>query len=324
VTSQALHQNDLFNRREPVELALARPGLPEKAKAGLLASRRILDFARAEGLNADGAYRYFIQTSEPVVSYLVQAAEPDRLKFVTWWFPVVGRVPYLGFFAKADRDAKAAELKAAAYDVHEGGAGAFSSLGWFEDPLFTSMVGRGEAELAHLLFHELTHRTFWAPGSVEFNENLAEYVAWLVTTRYLEHHDLGALKARYDGRLADRVVFKAWLKGLKADLTALYANPEKRPRSEILAMKAQTFARHLAPPLRPKFAVVDYIGDEEWNNAAVLAAGLYAPDLDRFARAHRCLGQKGARAFLDALRDRAAARDGEDLFVVLDGFCRKG
>ena len=87
---------------------------------------RILSFAESHGLNASGAYKYYIATKEPVVSYIVQAAYADRLEFVTWWFPVVGDVPYLGFFKKPERDAKAAELTASGYDVHTSGAGAFS------------------------------------------------------------------------------------------------------------------------------------------------------------------------------------------------------
>jgi predicted aminopeptidase len=257
-----------------------------------------------------------------VVSYLVQAAQPDRFEFVTWWFPVVGKVPYLGFFAKADRDAKAASLVADGLDVHKTGAGAFSSLGWFEDPLFTSMVNRGEPELAHLLFHELTHRTFWAPGSVEFNENLAEYVAHVLTLDYLRKAGRTDLVAAYDARLADRKLFKAWLKSLKAALTAVYDNPGHLPKAGVLKSKAETLARFLAPPVVPEFKVANYVEGEDWNNAAILSAGLYSPDLDRFARAHRCLGDVGVKPFLDALRDRA--QGGGDLFVVLDAFCAKG
>src|SRR5690606_18969091 len=111
--------------------------------------------------------------------------EADRLEFVTWWFPVVGSVPYIGYFDKADRDAKATELKQQGYDVSVGGAGAFSSLGWFEDPIFSSMLDRGPADTAHLFIHELTHRTLWIPGSTEFNENLAEYVSYRLTPQYL-------------------------------------------------------------------------------------------------------------------------------------------
>jgi len=99
------------------------------------------------------------------------------LESITWWFPIVGRVPYLGYFSKADRDSKASELRTEGYDVYETGVGAYSSLGWFDDPIYSPMLRRSEADFAHLIFHELTHRTLWIRGSVEFNENLAEYAA---------------------------------------------------------------------------------------------------------------------------------------------------
>ena len=97
------------------------------------------------GLNTDGAYLYYIHTEQPVVSYLVQAAHADKLKSVKWWFPIVGSVPYKGYFTRSDRDAEAEKLRQQGYDVYTTGVGAFSSLGWFDDPIFSSMLRRNTA-----------------------------------------------------------------------------------------------------------------------------------------------------------------------------------
>lgn len=298
VTRQALHQNDIFNTRRPVADIIDDPATPEKLRERLKTARRILRYAAHEGLNTEGAYGYFVDTKEPVVSYIVQAAEPDRLVSRTWWFPVVGRVPYLGYFTKSERDEEAQRLAAEGLDVHTGGAGAFSSLGWFDDPLFSSMVGRGEPELAHLLFHELTHRTYWAPGSVRFNENLAEYVSIELAMTYLK--DVGAPEdiPKFLAKLDDRRLFKTWLERLKAELEALYA--EAPP--DVLKRKAAIFAKYKEPPLKPKFAVVDFVKDEDWNNAAILASSLYLPDTEVFAKAHACLKKPSMTDFLKELQ----------------------
>lgn len=319
VTRMALHHNDLFNTRRPVDAVVADPGTPEATREKLNEVERVLGFAQAQGLNTDGAYRYFIQTKEPVVSYIVQAAESDRLEFVTWWFPVVGSVPYIGYFDRSERDAKAAELKGQGYDVNTTGAGAFSSLGWFDDPIFSSMLDRGVADTAHLFLHELAHRTLWIAGSPEFNENLAEYVAYRLVPDYLAESGRTNLIANYEAKLRDKRLFRLWLKDLKDALQSAYQAAEGQSAQTVKTAKAAVFRRFLTAPVRPKFAVLDYVDGEDWNNASVLGASLYTPDLERFARAHKCLGGGPIARFLAALDDEVDKH--ADAFAALDGLC---
>lgn len=321
VTRMALHHNDLFNSRRPVAEVLKDPTTPEKTRTKLTEVEEVLTFAEQQGLNTDGAYRYVIETKEPVVSYIVQAAHPARLEFVTWWFPVVGSVPYIGYFERSERDAQAAELKAKGYDVNTTGAGAFSSLGWFEDPIFSSMIDRGVSDTAHLFLHELAHRTLWLAGSPEFNENLAEYVAYRLTPQYLSKSGRANLVTTYEGKLRDKRLFRTWLKDLKDALTSAYEAGKGQPREALMRTKAAVFNRFLKPPVRPTFAVVDYIEGEDWNNASVLGASLYTPDLERFARAHQCLGGGRIHDFLTALEAEAEKHD--DPFAALDALCRQ-
>lgn len=323
VTRQALHQNELFNSRRMLDEVEADPTTPPKTLAKLAFAKEVMVDAAAQGLHTEGAYRYMIDTKLPVVSYLVAAAEPDQLKSVTWWFPVVGRVPYLGFFAENERDERAAELTAAGYDVHAAAAGAFSSLGWFEDPIFTSMLNRSDADLAHLLFHELIHRTLWVAGSTMFNENLAEYGATVLTRQFLTAKGRRDDLEKYDKKRIDRALFKDWLARLKAALTALFGQRATLSRAELLAAKGDIYRRFMQPPDKPAFTIFDYVADEKWNNAAVLSASLYAPDMDRFAKAHACLNRQGQPAtvaqFLKALAVAAEMHD--DGFTALDALC---
>ena len=323
-TSQALHQNELFNTRRKVVEVLASPQTPQKTKDQLAKVRQVLAYAEAQGLNTAGAYGYLIETKQPMVSYLVQAARDDQLAFITWWFPLVGKVPYLGFFRQDECNAEAARLKALGYDVSTGGVGAFSSLGWFDDPIFSSMLERGDAELAHLFFHELTHRTLWIPGAPTFNENLAEYTAFVLTREYLASQGNAAALAQlthYERKQRDKQLFTVWLQALKADLTAIFQDKQKLGRAQVLQQKRTLLQKYLDPPLKPAFAVVDYVGKDSWNNASVLGASLYAPDIARFAKAYGCLGApRSIRQYLAALR--VAADLGPDPFIGLDSLCR--
>jgi predicted aminopeptidase len=257
-----------------------------------------------------------------VVSYIVQAAYKDRLEMKTWWFPIVGSVPYLGFFESPERDQKALELKDAGYDVTTGGVGAFSSLGWFDDPLFSSMLSRSHAELSHLLFHELIHRTLWIPGSTEFNENLAEYGAGILTERYFAKLKDDTSLELYRKKLRDKETFRRWLWELHGTLKRLYDAKPKPGEDTLLRSKALIFQSFLTPPKRPRFEVVDYIGQEEWNNATVLAETLYAPDIKTFARAHACFGEdKSIGSFLSALKKAHDDSKSKDPFKTLAQMC---
>ena len=323
VLKQAYHQNNLINSRRPAVEVVADPATPRPLKNKLQAVDDILTYAEEAGLAASGAYRYVVELDGSAVSYLVQAAEVDQLKFKTWWFPIVGEVPYLGFFRKASRDEKAADLRELGYDVRTGGAAAFSSLGFFEDPIFTSMLRRSHANLARLLFHELTHRTLWLGNNVRFNENLAEYVGRFLTRRYLkDRQQVGDLEA-FEADLKDRGKLRLWLAKLKKELQVLYKN--RGPGTNLPALlrrKHEIFSRYQREPLKPVFAGRDLIGRELWNNADVLAVSLYSPDFERFRTAHLCFGiARPIGEFLEAL-DRAFDQT-EEGFKALDSLCGK-
>jgi predicted aminopeptidase len=236
-----------------------------------------------------------------VVSYLVQAAEPLELRQKKWWFPVVGKVPYIGFFEEKERDAMAQELREEGFDVYTSGVGAFSSLGWFDDPIYNSMLNRSHEQLAHLLFHELTHRTFWLAGEVRFNENLAEYVAKHLTLKYLRYHGLTQRLTQYEVRARDKELFRQWLDDVKTVLENLYKNPAGLERKELLRQKSLVFARFTSNA-KPAFEKYDYLQGKPWNNARVLAARLYAPKHEEFARAHKCTGES-IKVFLESLEE---------------------
>ncbi len=294
-TKQALGQLRLLNAREPVEDILKKPDLNPKIRARLEKIITILKFAADEGLNSVGAYKKYVALDQSAISFTVQAAEKYELKSKTWWFPVVGTVPYLGFFKISDRDEEAKSLIKENYDIALGEVDAFSSLGWFDDPIYSPMLNRSDPELMHLFFHELTHRTLWAKGSVEFNENLAEFVGHLLTQKMLISENKTADLERYLGKSQDRELFHQWLKNLKLKLQNLYdAKPE-----DIENKKSAIFQDFLAN--KPKFRYVDYVGKKQWNNAYLLGASLYSPDELRFQKAYTCKKFPKIKDFLDAL-----------------------
>jgi predicted aminopeptidase len=302
-----------------VEEALKREDLPAKSKASLSALQDILNFAQDAGLQVGDSYRYLIFQQEKAVSYSVQAAHADRLEFVTWWFPFVGRVPYLGFYSKNERDLKYNGLAAQGYDVAKGAVSGFSGLGWFSDPIFSSMLERPIEDFAHLIFHELTHKTFWISNSAEFNENLAEFVARDLTLKYLSDRNLMQASVRYSKVLADRGQYQKWLFSLRQELKRLYAS--KIDKAELLRRKKAIFAAYTSVKL-PKFNTgsFDFVRVREWNNAYVLAAGLYTTDLRPFDKAYACAKKPSFGKFLAELE--SFAKETGNGLQALENFCK--
>ncbi len=272
VSRLAWHQGKLLNSRRDVAEAVADPSTQSSVRDRLADLPGILDFAKSCGLEPGNSYRRYIDNGDRPLSWLVHAAKADRLESVTWWFPFSGRVPYLGFFSKEERDEEEASLKAKGYDTAKGTATAFSMLGIIDDPIYRSMTRRPRDEFAHVIFHELVHRTVWVRGSVEFNERLAETFARRVTLAWLDsiHDEQG--KREFLADIEDRRKFSVWLTALRGDLEVLYQ--ASFDRSEILRRKGALIAE-FTEMRRPKFSGGDIIRGRTWNNAEVLAAGLY-------------------------------------------------
>jgi len=220
---QAFRFNNSFNSRVSLREMLNDPELPPDKKAKLELAVQTLNFASYQGLSVGDAYQFVIPETQKAVSYSVQAAKPDKLELITWWFPFAGAVPYLGYFQIEKRDAKAKELREQGYDVSEGTVGAFSSLGWFSDPLYFSMLQRPSPDVTQLLLHELVHRSFWSKGSVTFNENLAEFVSLHMTEVYLKERSREKEWIALKDSLAKQDIFRNWLLAMKAELLSLYA-----------------------------------------------------------------------------------------------------
>ncbi|MEZ4744103.1 MAG: aminopeptidase [Bdellovibrionota bacterium] len=318
VTKLAWHQNNLFNSRQKISAVIANRKTSKDTREQLLKLIDVLNYAGKEGLNREGAYTYYIDTDKRYVSYLVQAAYPNRLEAITWWFPIVGSVPYKGFFYEDERDDEAAQLQEKGLDIYKSGVGAYSSLGWFDDPVYPSMIKRKVSSLAHLFFHELTHRTLWVADSAKFNENLAEYIGDILTEKYLLETGREKELIVYKNFKYDNEVYKKWLSGLKNDLEELYKNQKGYNNNQILLQKAEIFKEWTKGKV-PKFKSVDLIRGQEWNNARVLASSLYSPDLERFNKAYQCAGSKSAGEFLERLKLEIEHAD--DPFTGLDSIC---
>ncbi len=168
--------NIILNAR-PVEEYLNDPSFPDSLKSRLVLINEIRKYAiDSLGLKDTENYKTLYDQKGKEVMWVVIASEPYQLKPKEWKFPVVGSVPYKGFFKKERADNLKKELEEEGWDVIVRNPGGWSTLGWFTDPILSKMLTRSEGDLANLIIHEMSHATIFVKDSVEFNENLSTFI----------------------------------------------------------------------------------------------------------------------------------------------------
>jgi predicted aminopeptidase len=187
--------------------------------------RDIRRFAMEDlGLRESKNYTRYVDIDRDYLAAVVSACARDSFSPHEWWFPVVGKVPYKGFFNPRDARREAEKLKKRDLDVWVRGVDAFSTLGWFSDPLYSYMRNYPIHRLADLIIHELLHATVYLKGRSQFNEELAEFVGSEGARLYLEK-TYGTDSEEYRELAAsegDNAVFLTFIRGLISELETLY------------------------------------------------------------------------------------------------------
>jgi predicted aminopeptidase len=168
--------NIIWNAR-PVEEFLEDPTFPDSLKTRLRLIEEIRKFAiDSLGLKDTENYKTLFDQKGEELMWVVQACEPFDLKPKLWPYPIVGSLPYKGFFEKQKSLDEAKKLKDEGFDVSVRNPGGWSTLGWFTDPILSNMLRRSEGDLASLIIHEMVHSTIFIKGDADFNENLASFI----------------------------------------------------------------------------------------------------------------------------------------------------
>jgi predicted aminopeptidase len=185
--------------------------------------------------DATNNYNTIFEVGNKPVLWVITASEPFALSPYEWQFPIVGQVSYKGFFKEELARDEERRLKYLGYDVSRGAVSAWSTLGWFNDPLFSNMLRRTKGDLCNLLFHELFHATYYASGSVEKNENLANFISDHATVQFLRN-DSAALKS-YCQKRDDEMVYNNFMHRQTIRLKKFYKKIERLPSRQSLKNK---------------------------------------------------------------------------------------
>lgn len=296
--------------RQPIAPALTDEDLPQPLRRKLALVLDARAFARDSlGLNAGESFTQFTILRRDTLVLVLSAAPRDRLQQHTWWFPVVGRLPYKGFFNYEQGRAEARAMAARGFDVNLRPASAFSTLGWFNDPLLSTTLAADSIDLVDTVIHELTHNTFFAKGRASFNESFATFVGARGSERFFLSRGDTASANEADERWHDNKVLGQYWAKLYGELDSVFrANPDDREKRLLLRDSVYQAARRemldsLAHELRgvPR----EYLERVRLDNASLLGRRVYATDLDEF---DRMLGDEGGN--LPALIRLIVRRDG--------------
>lgn len=187
ISQAAVGQMRIVTQSKKIDNYLKTPNLPDTVRAKLQLVKEIRAFAFDKlKLNPTNNYtKFYDQHGQPLL-FVVSASKEFKMEPKLWWFPIVGRVSYKGFFSLEDADEEMDDLLANGYDTRVREVNAWSTLGFFSDPVMSSMLEYPEADLAELLFHELSHSTIYIKGDVDFSESLANFIGVRGAMMYLE------------------------------------------------------------------------------------------------------------------------------------------
>lgn len=297
LTQQGVGQLRLLRSRRKISDVLADSSVGEETKRRLKLALEAREFGiKVLGLRGGDSYTRFLDTRGAPVAYNLSAAPPDRLVPYIYRFPLVGRVPYLGFFREEDARRQEEALRRRGFDTYLRPVSGYSTLGITSDPIYSSMLEGDDARIVEVILHEMLHGTLYISGHSDFNESIATFVGVRGAALFFARRgssELGqAVIEEAKKRQEDQEQFAKFLEPLMRELEALYERPISRERKlaerESIFKQAQARFLELFPPppghKPPAFAT------RPLNNAILISYGVYHRDTPLHDRLYQRMG----------------------------------
>lgn len=282
-------QMQLFFEGRPVKEMLDDDSVSTELKNQLMLVQEVKAFAEQElKLQPTQNYEKFIDLKRDYLVMVLTASPPLKMESKTWWFPIVGTVPYKGYFDIEMGRADEAKLQAEGYETHFRPSPAYSTLGWFNDPLLSTMTQYGEYYLVNTIIHESVHATHWVPGEVTFNENIASFIGNKGALLFYAHK-YGKGSDKYKAavqKLADQKVFADFLRQVAQQLKKVYDSDKfdsnkAEQKAIILATMKYQYTKNILPQIKsPGYAGFE---KQDWNNAMLMSYLHYNTVQDKLA-----------------------------------------
>ncbi len=307
IVKSAYNQFSMMSSQVTIEEALKDPKLTAAQKRKIQLAQEARAFAEQSlSLKSTKNYSSFVSLDRPYVTYVVSAAQKWKLEAYKWHFPIVGSMPYKGFFNEADAKKEEEILKQENQnlDTYMRGVAAYSTLGWFNDPLLSSMLQYKDYDLVNTIIHETVHATLYIKHEAEFNERMAVFIGnkgaelFYLKKEGPNSPTLFAVK----NENADDRTFSEWLsvklKNMEAWYQSLPTNEQSDDkRQQQFSQLQEDFKKEVLPQLKTE--TYKKFQNIKINNARLLVYRTYMQDLSDFEK----LYEKNGRDFKKFLEE---------------------
>ncbi|MGI9043782.1 MAG: aminopeptidase, partial [Gemmatimonadaceae bacterium] len=297
----AWEEGKILARRQPITTLVANPATDSVVRRKLALVLAARDYARDSiRLATEESFTTYSRLDRDTLVLVLSVAHRDKLEPYTWWFPIVGRVPYKGYFDFDEAARAAKSFHDRGFDVALRPSAAFSTLGWFNDPLTSTTLARDTLELVNTVIHEVTHNTFYAPGQAVFNESFASFVGARGAAAFFRSRGQPDAAARVDAEWEDDKILGDFWTRLAASLDSAYAE-HSDSREARIAARDTIYAgarRALVSDIGPRLRTIGpfYVQRVPLDNAPLLARRVYAKDLHLFDEIYEKEGKNLRRA----------------------------
>jgi predicted aminopeptidase len=320
LTRAGIEETRLLQARQSIAALAADPHTEPALRdaLGLVVASR--NYAAGLGLDAKETYTTYADVGRDTLLLVLQAAPRDCICPYTWKYPIVGRIPYKGFFDTKAALREADRLAARGYDIHLRPSGAFSTLGWFNDPLLSTALTGDSVELAATVFHEIAHNTLYVKSATPFNESYAQFVGYHSAQSFFRERGDSVLAQRAADRWHDEMVLGEFYAGLVQRLQALYdTHPDSMALERGRADAAGWARSELQGPVaaRLRTFTIGRVPERPVNNARLIGALIYRTRLDLFDRWFEQHG-RDIRVSVAALGTLMKGVEGDSAYVRLE------
>jgi predicted aminopeptidase len=319
LTRAGIEETRILQARRPISRLVADAATDSALRRSLQLVLETRDYAARIGLEAGKTYTTFADVGRDTLLLVLSASPANCLCPYTWKYPIVGRIPYKGFFDPGMAHQASGKLEARGYDVYLRPASAFSTLGWFNDPLLSTAMSRDSVELAALVLHEIAHNTLYVKSATPFNESFAQLVGYRAAEAFFRGRGDTARAEQAAHRWEDEVVLSGYYAQLRDRLDSLYRTEQDSARVAEGRQEIAHWAREQlegSVGARLKTYHVGRLTERPINNAQLIAARIYRTHLDLFEAWYEKQGGDIERS-VQNLKPPLQGVEGDSAFTVL-------
>jgi predicted aminopeptidase len=320
ITRAGFEETRILQARQPIDQLARDPETDPALRRSLGLVLETRDYAARLGLEAKATYTSYADVGRDTLLLVLQAAPKDCICPHTWKYPIVGRIPYKGFFDTAEALRESGRFSARGYDVYLRPSSAFSTLGWFNDPLLSTALTRDSVELAATVFHEIAHNTLYVKSATPFNESFAQMVGYRSAQSFFAERGDSAHARHAADRWHDEIVLGEYYAALVERLERLYGRHPDPATLEAGRRSAAAWARaQLEGPIGQRLRTyqIGRLTERPINNAQLIGARIYRTHLDLFDRWYEQHGRDIPRS-VSALKTLMNGAEGDSAFARLE------